>query len=844
MTLPPASMALQGLSAHEVQERTARGEINKAPAFATRTYGQILRENVFTFINNCLFGLGVALLLLGRPFDALVSAGVVLINAIVSSAQELQAKRKLDQIALLNRPQAVVVRDGQEQTIQPEEVVLGDVLKVTAGDQIIVDGRIVGDGRIEADESLVTGESDLIAKQVDDPVYSGSYCVSGTAYYVAEKIGADSLVHKITAGARTFRRVLTPLQGQINILVRVFLLIVIYMEILILFNSLLALRNVTESVQEATVIAGLIPNGLFLSIAVTYAISAVRILGFGVMVQQSNAIESLSNVDTLCVDKTGTLTANRLQMHAVHPLGISEAELQAILGEMAASSTAPNKTSEAIALAYDRPARPLRAEVPFSSARKWSAVAFETPERQGIYALGASEMLQPYLTPGTHASDVMHEWADQGLRVLLVASHPDATLLTDEGDASTLPNSMTPIGLISLSDELRPEARETLAAFIAAGVQPKIISGDNPQTVAALARQAGFPPDIQLISGPQLAEMSDAEVADVVDKTTIFGRITPQQKERLVQALRKKGRYVAMIGDGVNDVLSLKQANLGISMQSGSQATRNSADIVLANDSFAALVPAVQEGQRIINGMQDVLRLFLTRVAIMALVILSTLVISSGIFPITLMQASLLSFLTVGVPAPLIALWARTGQTGIHNLLGQLLRFLIPATMICSVFGLLVFYGALLIGGVTSVLANPALDEATLKQATILIGQTALTSYLVVSGLILVVFVEPPTKWWVGADVLSGDWKPTIVALMTLALYGVILFVPFLRNMAGLAPLTWPVLGLVLFSALVSLFVLRWIWRANILDRFLNIDFGVERVTEKRKTQNAKRKAL
>lgn len=829
-----AAAPVRGLSADEVRERTARGEVNRVTASSTRTYAQILRDNVFTFVNNMLFGLGLALLLLGRPFDALISAGVVFINATMSSIQELQAKRQLDQIALLNRPKAIVLRDGREQEIAPDAIVLGDVLKVSTGDQIIVDGSIVGDGRIDVDESQLTGESDLIAKTDGDKVFSGSYCVAGSAYYTAEKIGDTSLASQITAGARSYKRVLTPLQKDINVLVRIFLLIVIYLEVILVMNSFFQTRSLTESVQDVTVVAGLIPNGLFLSIAVAYAISAVRIIRFGVLVQQANAIESLSNIDTLCVDKTGTLTANRLQMNAVLPLGISAAELHDILGEMVASAGAGNKTSDAIAAAYPRPARPLTAEVPFSSARKWSAVAFTSSPRRGIYVLGAPEMLRPHLAGDEHTATIttqIQEWADQGLRVLLVAFHPDSTLLINQGDDTQLP-PLQPIGLLSLSDELRPEARETLERFLRAGVQPKIISGDSPETVAALAKQAGLPTDIKLVSGPQLATMSPSEFEEAAASATIFGRITPQQKESLVKALRTRGHYIAMVGDGVNDVLSLKQAHLGIAMQSGSAATRNAADIVLTKDSFAVLSPAVEEGQRIVNGMQDVLRLFLTRTAIAALITVSALMISSNLFPIPLVHSALVAFLAVGVPAPLIALWARPGPTARASLIGRLLRFLIPPTLLASIFGLIVLYGALFIeffaqGG----LSVPASELAVFELSIIAYAQTALTTFLVFSGLLLVVFVEPPTSWWIGGDELSGDWRPTIVALVCAAIYLLILFVPPLRQWATLSLPSPATLGLITAATLVWMFLLRWIWRSNALERFLGVDFGLAQTT-------------
>ncbi|WP_165360534.1 HAD-IC family P-type ATPase [Candidatus Chloroploca sp. Khr17] len=833
MSTELSTNALRGLSAAEVRERTAAGETNTTGGIATRSAGQIIRESVFTFVNNTLFILGLALLLLGRPGDALLSAGIVFINALVSSVQEIQAKRKLDQIALLNRPQALVIRDGVEQTIAPEEVVRGDLLKVGAGDQIIVDGTVLGDGRAELDESQVTGEADRIAKTAGDPVFSGSYCVSGSILYIAEKVGAASLANQITAGAKQHKHELTPLQRNTNMLVRVFLLLMIFLEIVMVLNAFVQTRSLVESVQDVTVVAGLIPNGLFLAITVAYAISAVRILNFGVLVQRSNAIESLSNIDTLCVDKTGTLTANRLVFHAVHPLGSDEAELQTILGEMMASTAAGNKTSEALAAAFPREARRVLVEVPFSSARKWSAIAFDDPARRGIYVLGAAEMLRPFLAPG--AADAwqaqLKAWSDQGLRVLLAAHHPDPTLLKDDGDATTLP-LLTPIGLVSLSDELRAEARETLARFRAAGVEPKIISGDNPETVASLAKQAGLPDDIRLVSGPELDQMDEAAFEAAALSATIFGRITPQQKQRLVQALRKQGRYVAMVGDGVNDVLSLKQANLGVAMQSGSAATRNAADIVLTKDSFAVLSPAVEEGQRIVNGMQDTLRLFLTRTATIALLTIATLMVSSELFPFLLAQSTLMAMLAVGIPTPLIALWARPGPTARTGQIARLLRFLIPASLLSTVFGLLIFFGAIIIEYVVRAAGVPPGGEEQLLYGTALpIAQTALLSFLIFTGLLLVVFVEPPTAWWVGGDELSGDWRPTLVALGCALLYGAILLIPALRDWFVLRVPHSVSFGLIGVATLIWLFLLRWVWRSNALERFLDIDFGARYVS-------------
>jgi cation-transporting ATPase E len=823
--------SLSGLTATEVTQRRAQGLGNKVPPPTGRTYVQIFRENIFTFINAVIFLLGAALVMVGRPGDALVSLGVISANVLISVVQEIRAKRTLDRIALLTRPTAQVVRDGAARNVPPEELVVGDVLQVGPGDQIVLDGRVIGNGQMQVDESQLTGESNLVPKKSGDEVYSGSFCVNGSARYVAEKVGEQSLSNQITAGARAFRRVLTPLQNEIYLVVRIMLAIVIYIEFLLVLDALIARANAGETVASATLVVGLVPNGLFLSITLAYALGAVRIIKYGALVQQSNAIESLSNVTVLCSDKTGTLTANRLQLSAVHPIGMSEDELKFILGTMVASAKTLNKTSEAIKKAYPAEAQPLVAEIPFSSARKWSAVAFA----KGIYAIGAPEMLQPYL--GQLGFDTSAVWqeikaqstqlADRGLRVLLIAQHPDPALLHDQGDDSRLPEAMQPIGLISLSDELRAEAKETLQRFMAAGVQPKIISGDNPETVAALARQAGLPDDIVLVSGLQLNEMSDEQFASAAQKATIFGRIAPQQKERLVEALRRQGNYVAMIGDGVNDVLSLKKSNLAIAMESGTQATRAVADIILMKDSFAALAPAVSEGQRIVNGMQDILRLFLTRILSMALLIVSALVI--GEFPLALRNGSIVTLFSVGIPAVMLAFWARPGPRANGTLLQRLAHFIVTPVILTSVLGVLLFYAVLWIPTGLSDLIGP---EVTLRESTQLlaalrpIAQTALASFLVLAGLLLVIFVEPPTKWWTGGDELSGDWKPTILASVLLIGFFIVSAVPALRSIFALSELTPFEWTLILITTVIWMFAVRFFWRHSITARFLGIKYA------------------
>jgi cation-transporting ATPase E len=572
-----------------------------------------------------------------------------------------------------------VIRAGQKQTVDPSALVVGDLLVVRPEDQIVVDGRLVGQGWIDADESLLTGESDLVRKRVGDPVSSGSFCASGSAAYEAVQVGAQSTAYQLTAGARIFRRMLTPVQQLVSTVIRILLVLACYLGLTLLMITTIKQTPLLVMVQMAVVIAGLIPNGLLLAIAVAYGLA-----GKGVLIQQANAVESLSAVTVLCCDKTGTLTANRLYVHTVQPSGNGEDELSALLGSYAASVSIGNPTTAAIAAAYPAQARPVTAEVPFSSATKWSALTMAGTQK--TYVLGAPEILEPFLQPGSNLADQASAWAEQGLRVLLFACYDELVDLYDAVGRTRLQPGLLPLGLVSLGDTLRPEARQTLAAFSQAGVQLKIISGDNPYTIAALARQVGLAPDLTSVSGLDLAHMEPAQFTQVVRDTTVFGRITPQQKEHIVQELRTQGAYVAMVGDGINDVLSLKRANLGIAMQSGSQITRSAADLVLLDDSFAALPRAVQEGQRVQSGMQQILTLFLTRVSLFTLLIL----LIPG-FPFSPRQSSLITLLTVGIPTVALAAWAHPGLVHDNKPLLRLVRFVIPAILTVSLMTLFVF---------------------------------------------------------------------------------------------------------------------------------------------------------
>lgn len=840
---------LSGLTGQQIQERRRQGQDNAVALSTSRSTKDIVMSNVFNPVNLVLYAIGLGLALVGDFRSAFATLVLVIFNAVVGIVQEVRAKRQLDQIALLARTQVSVRRDGQEQRIDPSELVLGDLLIVRAGDQIPVDGIVVSEGKLEVDESALTGESDLVTKQIHDQVLSGTFCMSGEVLAEATRVGESSFANQLTKDARKFNLESTPLQRSVNVLLRILLLIVAYFSVLAVLALVLMNLPLNIWLQILAVVTGSVSAGLLTLITLNYSLGAVRIGQKGGLVQQINAIESLSNVSVLCTDKTGTLTANRILFHAAYPVAIGQEELEHLLADFAAGASALNKTTEAIQQGLSGIARPLSDEVPFSSARKWSAVAFNDPGTEqrtplkGVYVLGALEMLQDRFEPDSAALKQLAAWSAEGLRVLVFAGNAEVTVLHDAAGEPTLP-PLTWLGIISFSDELRPHLQETIAAFTEHNIKLKVISGDNPQTVAALARQAGFPGDLQAVSGPELAEMSSAEFAESAATATVFGRISPQQKEALVDALRSRGEYVAMIGDGVNDVLSLKKANLGVAMESGSTATRAVAAIVLLGDSFEVMPHAFSEGRRIVNSIQEILKLFMVTVFALLLLIIGITMLSIG-FPFTTLQSTLLSFFTRGIP-PLVLALAATPVRQTRNLMQDILHFTIPASLTIFLFGLLIYIGAYYV-------ADHRLAEAHLTQEAVIelgqhIGrdysglrpeefhgivrvvaaQTALTTFFVLAGVLLMVFAQPPVRRLAGGSPYNGGkWLPTIVAGVLAVSYMVLLAMPRLRLFFDLVPLP---LSLNLAIVIVTLLwgaVQLALWRSHVLGRFLGVEVPI-----------------
>lgn len=880
---------LTGLTAGEVVDRHRRGLGNGAKLETGRSYWQIIKENIFTLINIIFFAISVIMWHLGLRSDGILVVVVVFGGVVINIFQEVWAKQQLDKIAFLNSPKAIVLREGREQEIEPREIVLDDLLVACAGEQILVDGKIVGQGSIEIDESLLTGESDLVAKTGSDRLYAGTFCVSGKAFYVAQKVGRDTTAYQLTASARAFRQVYTPLQVEINLIIRIVMLIACFLWLLYGVSIFSRSQSLTDFVHQAAVIAGLVPVGMYLAITLAYALGAVRMIGQDVLIQQANAVESLSNVDVLCLDKTGTLTSNNLKLQNLYPLAIEEPKLREILVAYSNRVTTTNKTSEAIGsglteFGIDAPREGLSQsslrgeniagsqlgkilhEIPFTSNRKWSSLTLEQGSDKITYILGAPEALAPSIPNFADYTAYLHSQTTHGWRVLMFASSPESILypvLEDSCEDSSkdalknsrddhpenspdnfldnsvntsspllnltnpiLPSELIPLGIITLSDELRPQVRETLEGFKAAGIELKIISGDNPDTVIALAKQAGVAAEIQGVSGAELAEMNETEFQLAAIENNVFGRITPDQKARLVQGLRRGGRYVAMIGDGVNDVLSLKQANLGIAMESGAKATRGVADIVLLQDSFGALPFTFLEGQKIYNGIVDVVKLFLIRSISMTMMIFASSIVVDH-FPFVNKHTAIVSLVSVGFPAMVIPIWSKPGVStkngSRRSLVRNILHFIVPASLTIACVGIFV-YLLYLFDYQDSLPSNLPLNQ--LDQLDYAIPRSALATVLVFCQLSLIPFLKPPARFWVGGESLQGDWRYTFVAMGLLLLYGLILLIPATRdffNLALLQPKDYLFLGLV---AIEWGLIQRLLWRTRCFDRFLGVSLS------------------
>ena len=684
----------RGLSAAEVADRVARGQVNAVPAAPTRTVGQIVRGNVLTPVNLIIAVLAALVLAAGSPKDALF-AGVIVANSVIGIVQELRAKRVLDRLSLLNAPHADVVRDGEVRTVQVHELVLDDVVELRAGAQVVADAVVVAHDRLEIDESLLTGEADPIVKVDGDEVLSGSAVVAGMGRVRVTKVGADNYAARLAEEARRFTLVDSPLRNDINRIVSVVGIAMIPIGLLLASSQFLRRDEGWRAAVISTVagLVGMVPEGLVLLTSVAFAVGVVRLAQRRCLVQELPAIEVLARVDVLCADKTGTITEGSIALAEVLPLEASATDpalVEQALTAIARHDPDPNATLAAVSDRFtgDTDWRPT-GRIPFSSARKWSAASFAG---QGTWVLGAPENVLRDGYAGDLRTRVEAQAAD-GRRVLVLA-HADLGLAGSGADSDGEPTDelpdLTPMALVLFEDVVRADAPSTLAYFADQGVTLKVISGDNNVTVGAVARRAGLAGWADNVNALDLpADTDSPEFADAVAASTVFGRVTPHQKRAMVRALQARGHTVAMTGDGVNDVLALKDANCGIAMASGSEATRGVAQLVLLDSNFSALPPVVAEGRRVINNIERVASLFLAKTTYSVILSLLTGVFALA-YPLRPVHLTILSWLTIGVPAFFLALEPNAERVEL-GFLRRVLARAVPAGVVIAVTTMAVF---------------------------------------------------------------------------------------------------------------------------------------------------------
>ena len=709
-TTPPP-----GLTSAEAHRRlAARPRARRAPG--SRSYADIVRANVLTLFNAILAALLAVVVVLGDYRDGLF-AGVLVANIAIGVVQEVRAKRVLDRLALLVAPRARAWRDGALGTVPGSEVVVGDRLRIEPGDQVVADGSLIEARGLSLDESILSGEGDTVERGAGEPVLSGSYCVAGSGEYLAAAIGSDSFAERLAAEARATTAQLSPLQEDVNRVLRAIVRVMAPLALLLV--AVLALRNRPLAEAGRTAVAALlplVPEGLVLLTSLTFAVAAVRLARLGTLAQRLNAVESLAAVDVVCLDKTGTLTDNRLRVVAVEAAhGCERDRLLSDAGAFAASSATRNGTLQAIHDFAPADRQGVRAEIPFRSDRKWSAVEIEG---RGTLVLGAPDVLAGRgvpLTPSLAESIGAH--AAQRRRVVLLAATPESIAGT------ALPARLAAEGIVVLEEGVRADAPATIAYLAREGVEVKVISGDGLETVRAVAHAVGIPGADRAIEGDALPVDDDA-LADVAVAHTVFARVSPDQKRRLVRALTARGRYVAMIGDGVNDVLALKEARLAIAMGNGSQMAKGVSDLVLLGNAFATVPAAIEEGRRILRNSHRVARLFVAKSVYSAVLVLTVGLLPIA-FPFLPRHLTIVSTLTVGIPGFFLALARSEGPVRRERFVPDLARFSIA----------LGTGAAAIIAGAYLVARGP-LDRPLVEARTIAVGAA------IAAGLAIVVAVE------------------------------------------------------------------------------------------------------
>ncbi|MDR3033383.1 MAG: HAD-IC family P-type ATPase [Kitasatospora sp.] len=752
-----------GLSSAEVAERVARGQLNDVPVRSSRSVREIVRANVFTRFN-AIIGVMFGIILVVGPLQDGLFGLVIVANTAIGIVQEMRAKKTLDGLALIGEARPQVRRDGAAVQVSAGEIVLDDTVLLGIGDKAVVDGTVTEADGLEIDESLLTGEPDPVLKRPGDHVMSGSFVVAGAGAFTATKVGREAYAAKLAEEASRFTLVKSELRTGIDQILRFITYLLVPTAIGLVISQLAVQRNDWKEAVRRMVagIVPMVPEGLVLLTSVAFAIGVIRLGRKQCLVQELPAIEGLARVDTVCLDKTGTLTEGGMDLVDLRPLAdparapqADRAVLAEALGAIGAADTRPNPSMQAVIDAYGPPPEGrwrLLEAIPFSSARKWSGVQLLEPGgTEGSWLLGAPDVLLPAGSPALAEVD---ELGAKGLRVLLLGRSP---LPLDDPDPAA---RLEPLALLVLQQRLREDAADTLRYFRSQDVRAKVISGDSAVSVGAVAAHLGLP-GAETATDARTLPTDPAELAEAADRTAVFGRVTPQQKRALVGALQSKGHTVAMTGDGVNDVLALKDADIGVAMGTGSDATRAVAQIVLLDDRFATLPSVVAEGRRVIGNIERVAGLFLVKTVYS--VLLALLVVFTQVpYPFLPRHSTVLSSLTIGIPAFFLAL-APNNERARTGFVRRVLRLAVPGGVIC---GAATFTAYALARGD---------DETTLKADT---SVATLTLFIVAIWVLAI--VARPYTWW----------RLLLIGAMSGA-FALVLVVPWLADFFQLQLVGW-----------------------------------------------------
>jgi cation-transporting ATPase E len=791
-----------GLTSAEVAERVRRGQVNRAPRAKWRDYLSILSRNVLTWFNAMVTPAAIGLILLRQYQGAIAVSGMAIVNSLLGLVQEIRSKWHLDRLAILVEAKARVLRDGQTQTIPAGDVVLDEHVLLSAGESVVADGQIVEARFLEVDEALLTGESDPVRRHPGDRLLSGSFCVAGEGAYRAQKVGAGAFANETSAQARRYAYVASPLTHVINRLIQILsytalALCGLFLVVYLLDRGTSAIEREKLFVNSAAAtITSMVPQGLVLTATLAFTLGAVYMSLRGAVVQHLSAVESMATVDVICTDKTGTLTTNQLRLERLQILdpGLAEDELRRLLRLFAwASVDHTNRSVLALRTDLGQARAELVDQLPFKAQNRYSAVRVRDGGGERTLVLGAFETLKEHLQENQSAArSAWQTLLATGLRILLFADSPSGAPF-----AGTLEGfSLRPLALVGLGDELRPEAGRVLEALAAQGIDFKILSGDNPETVRVTVSHLHLPLAHEpVISGAELE--AGQNCAEIIRSCGVFGRVAPRQKVQIVETLQSQGRHVAMIGDGVNDVLPLKRADLGIAMGAGSQASKTVAGLVLETNDFALLPETLEEGRTIVRNLRRSAKLFLTKnVYSLILIVPGALGLFGLPFPYLPQQVTLLNWLVIGIPALVITLTReRSSAPTRPHFLREVGWFAIRTGVVFGLAGLVTLLISVQWFG-----DNRRTQRTLLLSVLIFLGITALFRTLTDGE-------EQPLK---------GDTRLRWLTIAAVPVYLAAMFIPLANDFFDLTPLTqlrhWLLIGVVIgASYALCLLSDRWL---------------------------------